>query len=134
MLSLSNEVDFANFTFTLSSPEDDCAGLKRNTVSLKKGAFKESREYGVEDQKSRGFYLHKSHMADAKRLARLLIAACLAYIWIIYLGALCMQEGNVELIHRRHRCDLSLFQLGLRFLEHILNEDLTIPVAFHIVI
>jgi hypothetical protein len=86
------------------------------------------------DQKSRGFYLHKSHMADAKRLSRLLIAACLAYIWIIYLGALCMQEGNVERIHRRHRCDLSLFQLGLRFLEYILNADLTIPVAFHIVI
>jgi Transposase DDE domain len=86
------------------------------------------------DQKSRGFYLHKSHIADAKRLSRLLIAACLAYIWIIYLGALCMQEGGVELIHRRHRCDLSLFQLGLRFLEHFLNEDLTIPVAFHIVI
>jgi hypothetical protein len=34
------------------------------------------------DQKSRGFHLHKSHIADATRLARLLIAACLAYIWM----------------------------------------------------
>ena len=40
------------------------------------------------DQKSRGFYLHKSHIADPQRLSRLLIAACLAYIWIVYLGAL----------------------------------------------
>ena len=85
------------------------------------------------DQKSRGFHLHKSHIANAQRLSRLLIAACLAYIWIVYLGALCMQEGGVELIHRRHRCDLSLFQLGLRFLDHVLNEDLPIPVAFHLV-
>lgn len=84
------------------------------------------------DQKSRGFHLHKSHMQDPKRLSRLLIAACLAYIWIVYLGALCMQEGVVEIIHRRHRCDLSLFQLGLRFLDHFLNEDLPIPVAFYI--
>jgi Transposase DDE domain len=84
------------------------------------------------DQKSRGFHLHKSHIADAKRLSRLLIAACLAYIWIVYLGALCMQEGVVEMIHRRHRCDLSLFQLGLRLLDYLLNEDLPIPVAFHI--
>src|SRR2546430_1784252 len=85
------------------------------------------------DQKSRGFHLHKSHISDKKRLSRLLIAACLAYIWIVYLGAMCMTEGGVEIIHRRHRCDLSLFQLGLRLLTNFLNEDLPIPVAFHIV-
>ena len=84
------------------------------------------------DQKSRGFHLHKSHINDHKRLSRLLIAACLAYIWIVYLGALCMQEGMGEVLHRRHRCDLSLFQLGLRLLDHFLNEDLPIPVAFYI--
>jgi len=32
------------------------------------------------DQKSRGFHIHKSHLADPARLSRLLIAACLAYI------------------------------------------------------
>jgi hypothetical protein len=84
------------------------------------------------DQKSRGFHLHKSHIADATRLARLLIAACLAYIWIVYLGSICLQEGGVERIHRRHRCDLSLFQLGLRFLDYVLNEDLPIPVALYL--
>jgi len=82
------------------------------------------------DQKSRGFHLHKSHLAEPLRLSRLLIAACLAYIWLIYLGALCEQEGWVSIIHRGDRCDLSLFQLGLRLLEHLLNEDRAIPVAF----
>ncbi len=86
------------------------------------------------DQKSRGFHLHKSHLSDPQRLSRLLIAACLAYIWIVYLGSVCMKDGWVNIIHRRHRCDLSLFQLGLRLLEHFLNEDLPIPVAFHITI
>ena len=86
------------------------------------------------DQKSRGFHLHKSHLSDPQRLSRLLIAACLAYIWIVYLGSVCMKEGWVRIIHRCHRCDLSLFQLGMRLLEHFLNEDLPIPVAFHIFI
>jgi hypothetical protein len=86
------------------------------------------------DQKSRGFHLHKSHLADPQRLSRLLIAACLAYIWIVSLGSVCMQEGWVRIIHRHDRCDLSLFQLGMRLLEHFLNEDLLIPVAFHIFI
>ena len=86
------------------------------------------------DQKSRGFPLHQSHLANPQRLSRLLIAACLASLWIVYLGAVCMKEGLVRIIHRSHRCDLSLFQLGMRLLEHFLNEDLPIPVAFHIFI
>jgi hypothetical protein len=86
------------------------------------------------DQKSRGFHLHKSHIADQQRLSRLLVAACLAYIWIIYLGSVCEQDGWVTIIHRGARCDLSLFQMGLRLLDHLLNEDFVIPVAFHIVI
>jgi Transposase DDE domain len=86
------------------------------------------------DQKSRGFHIHKSHMSDVQRLSRLLIAACLAYIWIVYLGSVGEKEPWRAIIHRRKRCDLSLFQLGLRFLEHLLNEDMPIPVQFHVTI
>jgi hypothetical protein len=82
------------------------------------------------DQKSRGFHVHKSHLSEPMRLMRLLIAACLAYLWVIYLGTVAKTEGWVGQIHRTDRCDLSLFQLGLRLLEHCLNEDLPIPVAF----
>jgi Transposase DDE domain len=84
------------------------------------------------DQKSRGFHVHHSHLSDPTRLSRLLLAACLAYIWIIYLGALCEQDGWVSVIHRGDRCDLSLFQLGLRLLDYLLNEDCAIPVAFYV--
>ena len=84
------------------------------------------------DQKSRGFQLHKSHISQPQRLARLLIAACLAYIWMIHLGALCQLEGWKNVIHRTDRCDLSLFQLGLDLLEYFLNEDMPIPVDFRL--
>src|SRR5712691_9046248 len=99
-------------------------------------SFRSQKVSGNEfsDPKSRGFHLHKSHLSNPQRLSRLLIAACLAYIWIVYLGSVCMKEGWVRIIHRHHRCDLSLFQLGMRLLEHFLNEDLPIPVAFHIFI
>ena len=86
------------------------------------------------DQKSRGFHIHKSHMSDVQRLSRLLIAACLAYIWIVYLGSLCEADGWKPVIHRRKCCDLSLFQLGLRFLDYLLNEEMPIPVEFHVTI
>jgi DDE family transposase len=86
------------------------------------------------DQKSRGFNIQKSHLEDCQRLSRLLIASCLAYIWIVYLGSLCKSDGWQDIIHRRNRCDLSLFRLGLQFLEHLLNEGFPIPVQFYVTI
>ncbi len=86
------------------------------------------------DQKSRGFNIQKSHVEDPQRMSRLLIASCLAYIWIVYLGSLCKSDGWQDIIHRRNRCDLSLFRLGLQLLEHFLNEGLPIPVQFHVTI
>ena len=74
------------------------------------------------DQKSRGFHLHKSHLANPQRLMRLMMAACLAYIWMIYLGCMALVDGWVGLIHRNNRCDWSLFQLGMRLYKSCINE------------
>lgn len=82
------------------------------------------------DEKSRGFHIQKSHISDPERLTRLLIAACLAYIWIVYLGTVAKKDNLVRRIHRSDRCDLSLFQLGLRLLDYLLNHEKPIPVAF----
>jgi hypothetical protein len=82
------------------------------------------------DQKSRGFHLHKSHVRDPKRLARLLIVSCLAYLWVVYLGVQALRDTWLHRLHRLHRCDLSLFQLGLRLLARCLKEDMPIPDGF----
>jgi len=84
------------------------------------------------DQKSRGFYLHKSHLSDPQRLSTLMIAACLAYLWIVYLGLVAWRQNWVGIIHRSDRCDWSLFRLGLALLDHLLNESLPIPVSFNL--
>jgi hypothetical protein len=82
------------------------------------------------DQKSRGFHLHKSHLSIPQRLARLMLAACLAYLWIVYLGLQAIQKNYLPIIHRSDRCDLSLFQLGLRLIEHLLEFHEPIPDSF----
>src|SRR5438094_6348149 len=78
------------------------------------------------DQKSRGFNIQKSHITDPQRLPRLLIASCLDYIWLEYLGSLCQKDEWQSIIHRKKRCNLSMFQLGLRLHDHFLNEELPI--------
>ena len=79
------------------------------------------------DQKSRGFHLHKSHLSDPDRLARLMIGTCLAYLWIVFLGVTAKQEGGQAQLHLRSRCDWSLFRLGLALLDELLNRSLDIP-------
>ena len=84
------------------------------------------------DEKSRGFNLHKSHLSDPDRLAKLMLAACLAYLWMIYLGVTAHRDHWVSIIHRSDRCDWSLFRMGLALLDHFLNENLPIPVSFNL--
>jgi hypothetical protein len=108
--------------------------LVSNMVSAQEACGYYRKRFKIEtffsDQKSRGFHIHKSHLSDPMRLSRLLIAAGLAYLWIVYLGEYAMEHGWNKIIHRTDRCDLSLFQLGLRLLDHFLNDELPIPVAF----
>lgn len=82
------------------------------------------------DQKSRGFHLHKSHLANPDRLARLMITACLAYLWIIYLGITALQNGFDKQIHHTYRSDWGIFRMGLAFLDYCLNHTLLLPVSF----
>jgi hypothetical protein len=83
------------------------------------------------DQKSRGFHIHKSHLSDPARLSRLLIAACLAYIWMITQGLRVIAEGNLSLIDRTDRRDKSLFRLGLDWLKYALKHSIDFQPAFH---
>jgi hypothetical protein len=63
-------------------------------------------------------------------LEKLMIAACLAYLWIVQLGLWSFGQKLHSVVHRTDRCDLSLFQLGLRVLEYLFDFNLPIPVSF----
>ena len=84
------------------------------------------------DKKSRGFHIHKSHLSEPARLAHLLIATSLAYIWIVYLGILVIQQGHTDLIDRSDRRDKSLFRLGLDWLTNRLKWGKSFPVQFFV--
>jgi hypothetical protein len=82
------------------------------------------------DQKSRGFHIHKSHLSDPLRLARMLIAACLAYIWIVAQGISIMASNQSSLIDRSDRNDKGLFRLGLDWLKYALKKNLDFEPSF----
>ena len=83
------------------------------------------------DQKSRGFHIHKSHLGDPARLSRLLIAACLAYIWMICQGLQIIASNQTALIDRSERIDKSFFRLGLDWIKYALKYHLDFQPLFH---
>ncbi len=106
----------------LDSPEEAC-GIYAKRFQI---------ETFFRDHKSQGFHIHKSHISVPDRLAHLLIPACLAYYWVIFLGVEAIRTGLDRIIHRRSQTDLSLFQLGLAFLDYLIGQRLRIPVGFSV--
>jgi len=73
------------------------------------------------DQKSRGFNIQRSKIGKPERLAKLLIATCLAYLFCVIVGVKCSKSKLYPRVHRSDRCDLSLFSLGKRFIEFLVD-------------
>ena len=83
------------------------------------------------DQKSRGFNIHKSHLRHPERVAVLMVAVSLAYMWMVYLGSeVTDDEKKRKLIDRSNRTDKSLFRLGLDWLKYVLTRGLDFNVLF----
>jgi hypothetical protein len=57
------------------------------------------------------------------RLSRLTLAVALLYVWLISIGTRTVRSGLRHLIDRKERWDLSIFQIGLRFIERCLTND-----------
>jgi hypothetical protein len=84
------------------------------------------------DQKSRGFGIDKSHLEDPEKLNRLMMGACLAYLWMIWLGVEAIRKEQTHRIGPKSRCDKSLFRLGIDWLKHLLKKGWKIDVSFDI--
>jgi hypothetical protein len=82
--------------------------------------------------KSRGFHMHKSHLRHPERLARLLLATSLAYVWVHEVAMFAQSQGWVAQFHRTDRCDLSLFQIGLRAMHYAQREGKRIPMRLRL--
>jgi len=80
------------------------------------------------DLKGHGFDLESTHLQHIARLSRLTLAVVLLYVWVISLGSAVIKNGERFWVDRADRRDLSIFQIGLRWLERRLTNSKTIPM------
>jgi hypothetical protein len=79
------------------------------------------------DWKDRGFHLDDTALKAPDRVNRLILAASIAYVLCITLGVQAILSGDYRQLVRKDTFYHSLFQLGLIYLEHLLNEFLHFP-------
>lgn len=75
------------------------------------------------NHKSRGFQLARTHMTEPEHIDRLVLAIAIATCMALGLGTHLILIRKTHLVDRSDRRDLSLFQLGLRWLYRLLALD-----------
>lgn len=80
------------------------------------------------DFKKHGFDLESTMLRHFLRLSRLTLAVALLYVWLISVGGRTIRDGLRHLVGRVDRRDLSIFQIGLRFIERRLANALSFSI------
>jgi hypothetical protein len=79
------------------------------------------------DFKGRGFHLDETGLWIPERVNRLVMVAAMAYVFTVLLGVEAIVSGAFRQLVRTDAFYHSLFQLGLIYLDHLLNEYLSFP-------
>jgi len=80
------------------------------------------------DMKKHGFNLESTMLRNFLRLSRLTLAVACLYVWLISVGGRTIHDGLRHLVDRTDRRDLSIFQIGLRFIHRRLTNALSVAV------
>jgi hypothetical protein len=74
------------------------------------------------DMKKHGFDLERTMLRHFDRLSRLTLAVALLYVWLVSIGTRTIRNGLRDLVDRSDRRDLSIFQIGLRFIDRCVTN------------
>jgi hypothetical protein len=77
------------------------------------------------DFKKHGFDLESTMLRNSPRLSRLTLAVVFLYVWLLSVGSRTIRAGLRHFVDRKDRRDLSLFQIGLRFVDRCLLHSLS---------
>lgn len=83
------------------------------------------------DLKKHGFELASTHLRHFERLSRLTLLVMLLYVWMIWTGVRTIKCGDRHWVDRHDRRDLSVFQIGWRWIDRFLTNGDPLPKALH---
>jgi hypothetical protein len=81
------------------------------------------------DFKKHGFDLENTMLRNPPRLSRLTLAVAFLYVWLLSVGSRTIRAGLRHFVDRKDRRDLSIFQIGLRFIDRRLLNSLPFSLS-----
>lgn len=131
---------YTNLTVTWTPGDEKNPPELLALISNQPAARARLREYAVRmhteesfrDDKSGGFDMAHTRLQHADRLERLLLALAIATLWCHELGEQVLEQGEVSrrAIDPGPKRELSVFQLGLRWLKRCVSTNLSLLPAF----
>jgi hypothetical protein len=82
------------------------------------------------DWKRHGFDFQSTHVRHPERLSILTLAIVLLYGWLMFRGVRMIKNGERSWVDRSDRRDLCVFQIGLRWVERCLTNQMLFSVSF----
>jgi hypothetical protein len=122
----TQEHGIADLTLTIhwGEGEDEPLCLISNLSPSQQPHLIYERRFWIEtlfgSYKSRGFGLARTHLTDPEHIDRLILAIAIATCITLGLGTQLILEHKTYLVDRSDRRDLSLFQIGWRWLYRLL--------------
>jgi hypothetical protein len=112
----------------LAVVSDECACRNR----LREYGVRMDTEQSFRDDKSGGFDMADTHLIHAERLERLLLALAIAKLWCHELGEYVLDGGETirRIIDPGSERELSVFQLGLRWLQRSISTNINLLPNF----
>lgn len=80
------------------------------------------------DIKKHGFDLESTMLQNFLKLSRLTLAVAFLYVWLVSIGGDTIHQGLRHLVDRHDRRDLSIFQIGLRFIQRRVTNGLSVQI------
>jgi len=131
---------FTNLSVTWTPGDEKNPPELLALISSQPAARARLREYAVRmhteesfrDDKSGGFDMAHTRLQHADRLERLLLALAIAKLWCHELGEQVLEHGDAcrRTIDPGPTRELSVFQLGLRWLKRCVSTNLSLLPAF----
>lgn len=79
------------------------------------------------DLKGHGFDLESTHLQHFERLSHLTLLVVLLYVWMFWVGVRTIKRGERHWVDRHDRRDLSVFQIGWRFIDRFTTNRDPLP-------
>jgi hypothetical protein len=84
------------------------------------------------DFKKHGFDLETTMLRHSARLSRLTLAVAFLYVWLLSVGSRTIRSGSRHLVDRKDRRDLSIFQIGWRFIDRKLLHFVPFSILLYV--